>query len=360
MKIIHTADVHIGSAIKNLPKDKARQRRQEGLTALRFVADYARQNEVTAVLICGDLFDESTLSSQTLKETLDVFASAPDVFFFYCQGNHDKHAALIGELPKNVLLFGDAHGWKSYNVGENILITGIDGQYLTADAYARLTLPVETYNVVMAHGELSTLSGKDRVCLPMLQNKNIDYLALGHIHNPERALRPLQVRGGYRYSGALFSRGFDECGEKGFYEIELKKGRMVAEKFVVVPTVRAVNAYTVDVSACQTPSQLQSAVDNALKGQRQKDVVKLTLKGRCLSSLKKYFYSLESALSQRFFFVKLEDKTTVAVENADLLRRSPILNEFARILESKPELAVQKDELIDVAIKAVTGEELDV
>lgn len=360
MKIIHTADIHICSAIKNLPKEKARQRRSEGLTALRYLCKYAQENQVSAVLICGDLFDESSVPQSVVKETFSVFSSAPDVLFFYCQGNHDKQAALIDDLPKNLLLFNDAHGWKSYDIGENITVTGIDGEYLTSEAYTRLRLLQTSYNIVMAHGELSTLCGKDRICLPLLQNKHIDYLALGHIHNPDRALQKLDARGSYRYSGCLFSRGFDECGQKGFYEIELKKGRILSEKLITIPTVRAVNAYLVDVSACQTAAQLESAVLSSLQNQRVDDVIKVVLKGSCLSSLKKHFYPLELLLNRQFFYCKLVDQTTPQMQQAERLQHSPILSEFARLIDSNAELGPQKEELLEIAFKALSGEELEI
>ena len=49
--------------------------------------------------------------------------------------------------------------------------------------------------------------------------KNIDYLALGHIHKYKQA--ELDQRGVYCYSGCLEGRGFDECGEKGFVLLDI-------------------------------------------------------------------------------------------------------------------------------------------
>lgn len=358
MKIIHTADVHIGSAIKNLPNGKARARRQEGFTAFAYLVQYAKDRQVSAVLICGDLFDEASVSQSVIRQTFDIIAAAPEIAFFYCQGNHDKGTVFNGELPKNLFLFGDAHGWKSYALGENIVITGADSEYLSADEYARLQLSKTAYNIVVAHGEISTVSGKDRVCLPLLQNKGIDYLALGHIHNPAREMKKLDARGSYRYSGSLFSRGFDECGQKGFYEIEIKGGRMLSEVLVTIPTVRAVNAYMVDVSACQTSLQLEEKICAALQGARTQDIVKIVLKGRLQSSLKKYVYPIESAFNDKFFYCQLVDQTTVALGENERISRSPLLAEFSRILDSRPELASQKQELLDVACNALNGENL--
>ena len=53
-----------------------------------------------------------------------------------------------------------------------------------------------------------------------LKNKNIDYLALGHIHGYKEA--PLDGRGKYCYPGCLEGRGFDECGKKGFVLLNIE------------------------------------------------------------------------------------------------------------------------------------------
>ena len=55
-----------------------------------------------------------------------------------------------------------------------------------------------------------------------LKEKNIDYLALGHIH--EYSQGQIDLRGKYAYSGCLEGRGFDELGEKGFILIDVSDG----------------------------------------------------------------------------------------------------------------------------------------
>jgi hypothetical protein len=49
LKIIHTGDVHIGSALKNLPPEKARLRQSELTDGFRRLCDYARDNGVSCV-----------------------------------------------------------------------------------------------------------------------------------------------------------------------------------------------------------------------------------------------------------------------------------------------------------------------
>ena len=73
------------------------------------------------------------------------------------------------------------------------------------------------------HGQESDTDAKDKaeiINLKQLKNKNIDYLALGHIHTYKQS--KLDNRGTYCYSGCLEGRGFDECGEKGFVLLNIE------------------------------------------------------------------------------------------------------------------------------------------
>ena len=67
MKIIHTADVHLDSPLAGVADGKLRRR--ELLRALSNVAEYAKNNGVQAVIVAGDLFDENSVSSETVKQT---------------------------------------------------------------------------------------------------------------------------------------------------------------------------------------------------------------------------------------------------------------------------------------------------
>ena len=90
MKIIHTADVHLGSKIESkLPKDKSDIRKAEVRQAFNNMVEYAIQNDISIIMISGDLFD----STRPLKKDKDFFYNVvrnnPDIEFIYLRGNHD-------------------------------------------------------------------------------------------------------------------------------------------------------------------------------------------------------------------------------------------------------------------------------
>ena len=92
---------------------------------------------------------------------------------------------------------------------------------------AVLELNREDFNIVMLHGQDSVRPGEELIALPLLRNKSIRYLALGHIHSYK--CEKLDLDGRYCYCGCLEGRGFDECGEKGFVLLDINGDRLSSE-----------------------------------------------------------------------------------------------------------------------------------
>lgn len=92
--------------------------------------------------------------------------------------------------------------------------------------YERIPYTAGSFNIVILHGQIASVSGVDQVNLKRLQGENIDYLALGHIHS--HSAEKLDSAGYYCCPGCLEGRGFDDCGEKGFILLDITNGRLTA------------------------------------------------------------------------------------------------------------------------------------
>ena len=358
MKIIHTGDIHLGSPLRGLPADKANLRQAEIVDGFRRLCLYARENNVQAVLIAGDLFDENSAVSSLRADVLTAIENAAPACFFYVSGNHDK-GTLSGEnLPKNLYLFSKNHGWHSYDLPESVAVTGIDACDLRADAYSALRLFPDRFNIVMMHGDIARTQGADSISLEQLQNKNIDYLALGHIHIPTMQAERLDGRGRYRYCGCLEGRGFDECGKRGFFLLEVRGGRLVDERFVSLAK-RDIVLCRVDISACKSYYDVETAALSALSAVKKDDMVKLVLFGNHEVGLRKDVALLSTRLSGQFFHVKVVDESRVRIDyeryKNDLSERGEFVREVGRYALSDEDRA----EILDVGLKALAGEEID-
>ena len=358
MKIIHTADTHLGAALRSLPADKADLRRAELLDGFRNLCAYARENGVAAVLICGDLFDENKVSRQLRSEVFATMDSAAPVCFFYVSGNHDGGMDITDDLPANLYVFSQERTWQSYNLPENITVTGIDAKNLTPERYADLNLVYDRFNIVMLHGDVARADGANSVALARLQNRAVDYLALGHIHQPMIQAERLDGRGRYRYSGCPEGRGYDECGKRGCFLLDIQNGRLVNEHFISFAK-REVCERSADISACSDYYEIEHAVQNALDGVRADDMVRLTLCGRHKVGLRKDISLLTARLCSAYFHAKVVDESQMVIDYAayqnDLSERGEFVREVGRCALSDEERA----EILDVGLKALAGENID-
>ena len=106
-----------------------------------------------------------------------------------------------------------------------------------SSVYDTLALPIFKFNIVVMHGQVAGYNSNEKaevISIPKLKEKNVDYLALGHIHSYQDGR--LDARGAYAYAGCLEPRGFDELGAKGFVRLEVGQGvSYVFEESSVLP-----------------------------------------------------------------------------------------------------------------------------
>ena len=58
VKIIHTADIHLGSKMDSrFSEEIANERKAELRNTFRRLVEYAKDNDVTVIMLCGDVFD---------------------------------------------------------------------------------------------------------------------------------------------------------------------------------------------------------------------------------------------------------------------------------------------------------------
>lgn len=350
MKIIHTGDLHIGGPLKGLPKDKADLRKVELLDGLKNLCTYAKTAGVDAVVIAGDLFDKNEVEERIKREVFSCFSIAPKTRFFCIFGNHDGETDIAPFQTDNFYTFSKAHGFFSYDLGEGITLGGCDGKYFSQPVPV---MEKNSFNILTLHGEL----GKD-IPLSYVREKNVDYLALGHIHKPMPVKEKLDARGYYRYAGCLEGRGFDETGARGFFLLDIEKGRIKEEKFLSFAK-RTVVEVQVDISACKSYYDVEKSVFSAVASIRDTDMVKVVLCGTFDAELKKDPIFLSARLSERFFFVKVEDKSKLFIDYSAFATDKTERGEFVREVGRYEMDEALRAEVLEVGLKALAGEEID-
>lgn len=355
MKIIHCSDIHLDSRMEtNLPADKAKMRNNEIVNTFSRMVTYAMEHEVRAVMICGDLFDTRRVTGKTADLILSAIERAGSIDFLYLRGNHDEsdNAFCGRELPENLKMFSEQ--WRYYRYG-SVCIAGVELSHDNAnDIYSELSLPAEDTNIVMLHGQISNQCGDELVCLPLLRDKNIHYLALGHLHSYQEGA--LDFDGRYANCGCLEGRGFDECGEKGFVLLEAD-GRKVTSTFVPFAS-RQLYDVSVDISGLRTISQIREAMEKASDGIDAKHLVKYTICGTYAPDTQKDFRYLLDILGESFFFVKIKDESRLAIDRGSYEHDISLKGEFIRMVMASDMAPEEKEKIVCLGIQALSGEEI--
>lgn len=262
MKFLHTADLHIGKKLheRSLIED------QEYI--LNQIYDIAVQEGVTAVVIAGDIYDRSVPATEAV-ELLDTFLTkliSAGIYVIMISGNHDspQRVAFADKIleKQGLYIAGDYNGeLKSITLEDEegpvtfvcmpFVKPAVVGCSTLAEAVEQMLsrhpmvmslnhryVLVTHYFVVGEHGEEPELSDSETDlnvggldCVPASLFSTFSYVALGHIHKPQRV-------GGRNiyYSGSPLKYSFGEAkSDKTVNIVELTGREVKVEKVILKP-----------------------------------------------------------------------------------------------------------------------------
>lgn len=311
-KFIHAADLHLDSAFTALPPGRAVERRRESRELAFRLADYVNSHAIQLVLLAGDLFD----SAAPYRETGEALAEAlgrMNAHVFAAPGNHDWYGPgspwVTVKWPENVHIFR-----------ENVM-TAADLPELGAVVHgAAFTGPEQAGSLLedfaapedgkihigLLHGEVDPADQRyNPIRREEIASSGLRYLALGHIHKRAEPKQYGQTL--CAWPGCPEGRGFDELGEKGFYEGAFDGGK-VSLSFVPFAQ-RRYEILDIDVTG-RSP---RSAVEAVLPKDTENDLYRIRLTGETGeggSDPK----ALETALAGRFYALEVQDHTRIAAD----------------------------------------------
>ena len=206
------------------------------------------------------------------------------------------------------------------------------------------------------HGQVAEYKSKDGapvISLPHLTNKNIDYVALGHIHDYKMA--KLDSRGIWCYSGCLEGRGFDECGEKGFVLLDI--GEKIEAKFIPLAQ-RVIHEVEVPLAGSLTYNEIMKSISSAVANLPSKDIIQIDLTGEISEETEIETDSYESVVKSDydFYYIRVKDKTETKIDFEKYENDVSLKGEFIRLVKENDDLSdEEKSKIIMTGIKALAG-----
>jgi len=352
MKIIHTADLHFDSKLEtNLDPVKSKERKRELLNTFERMVDYARLNDVRAIIIAGDMFDKPRISIKTREFVLNLIKLNPEIDFIYASGNHDEDSFISSiDSINNLYVFDNK--WKTINYSD-CNITGINYNEVSENyLYDTLFLNKEVPNIVVMHGPLG--SRGNGINVNQLRGKGINYLALGHIHKFQKG--SIDSNGIFVYPGCPEGRGFDEIGPKGFVLLEVNGG-IINSSFVPF-CKRELHEVVIDITGIDSWTEIRKNVNLKTNSIPEKDMVKVKLVGNYNINLIKQNELLNEYLNDCYYFAKVTDESKLAINPKDYEKDISLKGEFIRTVLQSNLSDEEKTEVIEYGIKALMKEEI--
>jgi exonuclease SbcD len=300
LRLIHTSDWHLGRYLF-----KSRSRHEENERFLDFLADLIEERQADCLVVAGDVFDTTTPSNRAQAQYYDllrrILVAGTCRHVVVVAGNHDSptfleaparllsglgvHVVGLPDPGREVLVLRDREGrpelivcavpylreadlktaWYGEESAERdrALAEALAAHYGRAAAAAKLRrdelgvdVPiVATGHLFLAGGVVSEDDGVREIhagSLAALDARSLpafDYVALGHLHGPQRA-------GGsdlIRYSGAPLPMSFSEAGgAKSVCLVDFAPGRPPALELVPVPVFQRMARLEGDLAALKT------------------------------------------------------------------------------------------------------------
>ena len=231
-KLLHTADLHIGMTFNNrsYPEDVRKKLVEARFEALDKVVELANKEKCQLLVIAGDLFHRSNVSTEAVIRTQDILKRFEGVTAVL-PGNHDyyePYSALWDRFQDKafdeLVLLIKQRPYKLHDYGIDTVLypAPCDSKHSAENRLGWIAeleeKPEGRWHIGIAHGTVRGISPDfDDQYFPMevseLTASNMDHWCLGHTHVPYPD-RHVTGREEFIYSGTPEPDGFD-CRHRG-------------------------------------------------------------------------------------------------------------------------------------------------
>lgn len=344
IRLLHTADVHLGVKFLGLGDKGATQREQIRASFKRLVS-LAINEDVDIVLIAGDLFDANEQPQRNIDLVVEQFAllAAKDIPVCIIPGTHDcfdsasiyRKVKFVESCPNLTLSTGEGWEYKEFpTLGLTVYGKANRSNRSYNSPLQGLKRSTESqYHVAMAHGSLNipgAFAEDDHVFnKEQIQGSQMHYVALGHWHRPY-ACCDRGVIAWYAGPPELIAMDQKKPGSVLVVTI-LESGKVEVEARQI--GLRCCDELEIDLSDLESLSQLKSRI---IEGAKLSLVRRVILKGLRNEDVRLSPEELEAELSDSFFHLRVDDqshpRTSELLEDA--YRDQLILAKFIQLMRA--------------------------
>lgn len=352
VKILHTADIHLGAKFSGLGKSGDRIRAQLKKTFMR-VIDLALERNVDLLLIAGDLFDSNQVSRASLGFALGEIERLGKIQTCLIPGTHDCYdnssiyrSIDLSSFPPNLHLLVDEEN--PFIHFEELGIT-VYGRGNRSNRSKESPLPSlnknfnSSYNIALAHGSFQIPSKAQEddfpITLEEIQKGGFHYIALGHWHSfQEVSKNPLAF-----YSGSPEQLKFGDKDSGNILLVELEREQTRVEKIKIGELKW--EEIELNENRFKNSSEILREIE---KYKGEQSILKVNLKGNKSLLKPPDFSNLKEVLEDQFLHLEFEGESHSAIQeiSSSKFPSHTVMGQFLRIMDQKISKAEEKDKSI--------------
>lgn len=345
MKFVHIADMHFDSPFTTLnKKELGNLRRIEQRRILKKIIEYIKENNIEYFFIAGDLYENEYIKQSTIEYINNLFKEISNTKIFIVPGNHDpkiKNSYYENfKWNNNVYIFG-AEPEKIEEKNICIYGYGFDNFYMKNNKLEKIqNIDKNKINILITHCNLEGQKNNELEYNPIsqkeLENLNMDYIALGHIHKKA-------INNNIVYPGSPMSMGFDELGEHGMIVGEInEENKKLNIEFIKLDEKEFVEK-EINISEIKTEEELIEKI-NELNLEENK-YYKIILIGN--RNFEINLYNLEKNILNKNI-IKLKNKTKLEINFEELKNNNTLKGIFVKnMLEKINNNSEEKDLILE-------------
>ena len=278
MKFVHAADLHLDSPLKGISASAEQEPAvaaalsQAGFQAWENLVKLCLDEEADFLVVAGDVFDGAQRALGAQFAFVDGLKRLDDAGIpaFVCHGNHDPLSGWAPAVkpPQSTVVFGtEVSEHRIERLGVRLVgkSYGERAEHESPVAAYTVTREPNVFSIGVLHASVGDSPGHSAYApctVAQLGQTNLDYVALGHIHQ-HGVLSAPGARPFIAYPGCIQGRHIRESGPKGCLVVEVEAGH-VTERFVPLDVVRW-ELLEVDAEGMDDHGDLRAALERALE-----------------------------------------------------------------------------------------------
>lgn len=343
LSFIHTADIHLDAPFVSLAS-LYEIRQHDFRETMQRIRNLVHDKQVDFWLIAGDLMEYHGGTRSSALFLVELFASVSPIPVLISPGNHDPWMEgsyyQSMEWPDNVYFFTPE--WGAYEFPEKQCVVygwGFGQAHVTESPIVSFPGKVEGYlhHIMVIHG--TVLSQEEwghqpyaPIALQELQNLDMNYIALGHIHKAHQFFLPERKTPFAAYPGSPEGLNTKESGKRYVLYGHIQGDGEVQLEAIPVSS-RELEKIKLDVTGVRSTDELLQRVGSILDTIEKRNILEVILEGQRASHFTIPLELLRDR-HREFFSINFRDCTFPDIDVEQLIQENQLLGRWLHRLQT--------------------------